>query len=719
MKYSLLAAALFVSGCQFYSLPPGVLYACDGNTCEQPGFVCRSDGLCHPQSDPSDAGVRDGGAIQDGGNDAGPIDAGEDAGLDAGGDAGFDAGPAQCGPLGDGGRLECSALETCGGAGVDGGGRPGFCARDTRFCTEDNWCWELPSPQGNTLRAVSAYGNNDVWMVGDHGTILRRENGLLYRVRSPTHLNLYGVFAAGPDDVWIVGEGGLRLHLFQGTWRSNTPDSITPSLRAVTRDLSGKIWAVGDDCTLASTTDGLGWLTDPKPLGCDNVICNLYALIPSATGGLHAGGGGSEQYWRCAVSYSAGTWTVLTRNFDGTIFQSIVEYEGAVLYGSASGVFELASDGGLPIERTANPLTAIALDPAGMLWGASGTNADGGDIEFLTDAGWEAIPLRGKRWRYLGLDFTGNGQGHAVGLLGNLAKIDPGPAKAVSEWNGASSPSGYTDVWASDVNAVHAVGEYGLHGERFGSGAWVFERSIAYYPQDVWSPGGTDFSSVGGTNSLYTKRAGSLQLVPSVPDFGSVSSTLSAVWGFGSTDVLVGGNGSDAGVSRMYRGTGTPGGAWQTLVLPVDAGVNEIHGLADAGVAWAVAGNANGPVFFLPSDGGAVEVEAFSTAPLRGVWALGLNDVWTVGAGGYLAHKTDGGWNSLRSGTDAGLNSVWAQASGALMVGELGTVLRWDSDGGLAPEWSGTRTRLNGVSGLAGGPVWAVGDDQVILRRQP
>ena len=156
------------------------------------------------------------------------------------------------------------------------------------------------------------------------------------------------------------------------------------------------------------------------------------------------------------------------------------------------------------------------------------------------------------------------------------------------------------------------------------------------------------------------------------------------------------------------------------MVLPVDAGVNEIHGLADAGVAWAVAGNATGPVFFLPSDGGAVEVEAFSTAPLRGVWALGLNDVWTVGAGGYLAHKTAGGWNALPSGTDAGLNSVWAQASGALMVGDLGTVRRWDSDGGgLAAEWSGTRTRLNGVSGLAGGPVWAVGDDQVILRRKP
>ena len=149
MKYSLLAVALFSSGCQFYSLPPSVLYACDGNTCEQPGFVCRSDGLCHPQSDPSDAGVRDGGAIQDGGNDGGPTDAG-----DAAEDAGFDAGPAQCGPLGDGGRLECSALETCGGAWLDGGGRPGFCARDTKFCTEDNWCWELPSPQGNTLRAV-------------------------------------------------------------------------------------------------------------------------------------------------------------------------------------------------------------------------------------------------------------------------------------------------------------------------------------------------------------------------------------------------------------------------------------------------------------------------------------------------------------------------------------------------------------------------------------
>ena len=39
-------------------------------------------------------------------------------------------------------------------------------------CSADGWCWEVPKPQGNTLRGAWANGESDIWAVGDHGTAL-------------------------------------------------------------------------------------------------------------------------------------------------------------------------------------------------------------------------------------------------------------------------------------------------------------------------------------------------------------------------------------------------------------------------------------------------------------------------------------------------------------------------------------------------------------------
>lgn len=42
----------------------------------------------------------------------------------------------------------------------------------TRVCSTDNWCWESPLPQGNTLNGVWGTGAKDMWAVGNQGTIL-------------------------------------------------------------------------------------------------------------------------------------------------------------------------------------------------------------------------------------------------------------------------------------------------------------------------------------------------------------------------------------------------------------------------------------------------------------------------------------------------------------------------------------------------------------------
>jgi hypothetical protein len=62
----------------------------------------------------------------------------------------------------------------------DGGGDQGQTTVDMsvppiapgRICSADGWCWENPLPQGLNLEAVWGLDTNNVWAVGELGTVL-------------------------------------------------------------------------------------------------------------------------------------------------------------------------------------------------------------------------------------------------------------------------------------------------------------------------------------------------------------------------------------------------------------------------------------------------------------------------------------------------------------------------------------------------------------------
>lgn len=55
----------------------------------------------------------------------------------------------------------------------DGGGSADMgVSAPPRLCSPDKWCWENPRPQGNTLNGLWGTDPNNVWAVGDSGTIL-------------------------------------------------------------------------------------------------------------------------------------------------------------------------------------------------------------------------------------------------------------------------------------------------------------------------------------------------------------------------------------------------------------------------------------------------------------------------------------------------------------------------------------------------------------------
>src|SRR5262245_23955830 len=84
-------------------------------------------------------------------------------------------------------------------------------------CPAGQWCVETAPVSGSPLlHAVWAVNANDVFAVGDSGTIVRRVNGAWTVMTSNTTANLRGVWAASSSDVWAVGVGGAIVR-FNGT----------------------------------------------------------------------------------------------------------------------------------------------------------------------------------------------------------------------------------------------------------------------------------------------------------------------------------------------------------------------------------------------------------------------------------------------------------------------------------------------------------------------
>ncbi|MBN9162300.1 MAG: hypothetical protein J0I07_15165 [Myxococcales bacterium] len=130
---------------------------------------------------------------------------------------------------------------------------------------EDMPTWtELDTQSNSPLNAVWGADANDVWAVGDHGTIRRfrgtpKAGALWEVVASPTTEHLRGLWGSSSSDIWAVGEHGTFLHFDGTTWRSAPAvfaSDRVPNLRAVWGADSEHFWAVGDGIVMRHASAG-------------------------------------------------------------------------------------------------------------------------------------------------------------------------------------------------------------------------------------------------------------------------------------------------------------------------------------------------------------------------------------------------------------------------------------------------------------------------------
>ena len=87
-------------------------------------------------------------------------------------------------------------------------------------CYSQDWIWQNPSPQGNTLYSASALSANSVVMTGGVGTIVRTtNNGTTWNTGYSSASfsgTLRGSFFLDANDGWVVGDSGIILSTANG-----------------------------------------------------------------------------------------------------------------------------------------------------------------------------------------------------------------------------------------------------------------------------------------------------------------------------------------------------------------------------------------------------------------------------------------------------------------------------------------------------------------------
>ncbi len=124
----------------------------------------------------------------------------------------------------------------------------------------EDFTWTSVDSRANTVfRGIWGTSANDVWIVGDRGTI--RHFGESQTewdiVDAPTTKTLHGVWAAAPNDAWAVGDSGTILHWDGSSWRPSMAafpaNKRSPDLYGVWGSGPDDVWIVGDGIALHSS----------------------------------------------------------------------------------------------------------------------------------------------------------------------------------------------------------------------------------------------------------------------------------------------------------------------------------------------------------------------------------------------------------------------------------------------------------------------------------
>ena len=605
-----------------------------------------------------------------------------------------DTGQGGGGAAGGAGRGGATAGAGGGGAAGRGGGGGATGIVFRPLCPADGWCWEHPLPQGNALRAVHGSGPNDVWAVGDRGTILHFDGAAWNPVPSGVLDRLTGVWAAGPSEAWVSGTNGAILRWDGSSWAPAGQPSTLATASAVAGwvDTAGvtprtTVW-FADGSSPAKVSAGT-WSRDPAA----NPSFSILSLWTDATGGLWAGGVGG------AIGVLRGiAWT---------------------RFGTGSS----------------NRFQAVGGDPAGNIWAVS----DFAEIARVDSRGVPSTFPSGAPGALNAVHAFSAGDAWIAGAAGTVLRFDG------ASWQSRATGTSFDlfGIWGATPGDVWVVGDRGTIIRCDGSSCSLPNSDTTAELAAVWAASADEAWAVGRTGTVLHRAGGRWQVVPS-----PTTRNLTAVWGSSAADVWIAGD----GVVLRWNGNQLVAAAEPASGAIALSGraANDLWALSGGapahwnGAAWtplarsaavSIFEAAPDDVWVASLDGEAAtghwNGQTWTKLPLSDCLRLhgsGPADVWCVGGiqGPSMSRWNGTMWSGVSVPADAGLNgvassgagSVWYVGVGGVLGHCTGTVCEGRALNGVLSRRVFLDDSLTAVATF-GDDVYAVGRRGVILHRRP
>jgi photosystem II stability/assembly factor-like uncharacterized protein len=121
------------------------------------------------------------------------------------------------------------------------------------------WTRHDPVLEGNKLRAAAFAGENEGWIVGQDGVILRTtDGGNSWTTQTVSSFDMWDITFFDADSGWAVGEGGTLLRTMDGglVWSPPLFDTIPDDIHSVVFKDDQEGLAVGESGTIVQTTNG-------------------------------------------------------------------------------------------------------------------------------------------------------------------------------------------------------------------------------------------------------------------------------------------------------------------------------------------------------------------------------------------------------------------------------------------------------------------------------
>ena len=259
------------------------------------------------------------------------------------------------------------------------------------------------------LSVVPGSNGNNIWAVGNNGTLLNYNGALWSSVSSGVTNNLYGIqmISTNPGDGWIVGGSGRILRWDGSQWTIWPTSPTVRDLNAVFMVNANDVWAVGNNGTIIHF-DGTNWSTAASPV--NNNFYGIYMV--SANDGWIVGGSGT------ILRYQNPDWTTVSS----------------------------------PVSNDLNSVFMVSVDDGWAAgWRGKILRWTGGAVQQ-----WSEIDTGNQTWQSVFMTWAANGW--VIGGSGNIYHFNG------SNWSPYASPTARdlrsvemvseTDGWAVGVNGT-------------------------------------------------------------------------------------------------------------------------------------------------------------------------------------------------------------------------------------------------------------------------